>query len=104
MVIKMLLCIVGGWMEKVTNFGRAYFSYSVVLPPLNINFPWSLGYIWKLAFGKVPYSRFCVQPTYGAQEYQTCTYTALSGYQFTLCRVKPRRLISYAQYAQRNSR
>ena len=28
-------------------------------------------------------SRFCVQPTYGAQEYQICTDTAISGYQFT---------------------
>ena len=31
-------------------FDRAAFSYSVVQPPLDINFPWSLGYIRKLAF------------------------------------------------------
>ena len=25
----------------------------------------------------------CVQSTYGARKYQTCTYTAFTGYQFT---------------------
>ena len=43
-------------------------------------------YIWKLAFG-YPWDKcslpFCVQPICGAKEYQTCTDTALSGYQFT---------------------
>ena len=55
--------------------------------PLTLNFPWSLGYIRKLAlgslWGQLYYSRFCVQTTYGAHEFQTCTDTALSGYQFT---------------------
>ena len=33
--------------------------------------------------GKLFLSRFCVKPTYGTQEYKTCTDTALSRYQFT---------------------
>ena len=36
--------------RKKTWFGRAAFSYSTVQPPFDINFPWSLGYIRKLAF------------------------------------------------------
>ena len=54
--------------------------------PLTFNFLWSLGYFRKLAFGS-PWGNIslpvCVQQIYGAQEYQTCTETALSGYQFT---------------------
>ena len=38
-------------LKKVTSFGRATFSYSAVQPLFNINFPWSLDYIRKLAFG-----------------------------------------------------
>ena len=34
---------------KVTSFGRVAFSYSAVQPPFDINFPWSLGYMGKLA-------------------------------------------------------
>ena len=32
-------------------FGSATFSYLAVHSPIDINFPWSLGYIRKLAFG-----------------------------------------------------
>ena len=75
-------------MIKVTSFGRVIFSYSAIQPSFVINFPWSLGYIRKLVFGSPPWgklihSRLCVQPTYDALLYQTCTDTALSGYQFT---------------------
>ena len=35
---------------KVTIFGRVYISYSAVGHPLTNNFPWSMGYIRKLAF------------------------------------------------------
>ena len=69
---------------KVTSFGRS----AILSHPLTFNFPWSLGYTRKLAF-ESPLeeniqSRFYVQPTYCAQEYQTCTYTVILGYQFTL--------------------
>ena len=60
-------------------------SLSAIQPfchPLTFNFPWSLGYV-RVSMGKLFHSQFCVQPTYGAQEYQTDKDTALSGYQFT---------------------
>ena len=64
---------------KLPVFGRTAFSYST----LTFNFPWSFDYIRKLAFGS-PWGNYFtpgfVQPTYGAQEYQTCTGTALSQY------------------------
>ena len=49
--------------------------------PLTLNFPWSLGYIKKLAFGS-PYS-LPVLCAANMLEYLNCTDTALSGYQFT---------------------
>ena len=54
--------------------------------PLAINFPWSLGKTSvRVSPGKLFYSRICVQQPDWAQEYQTCTDTAISGYQFTPC-------------------
>ena len=37
----------------------------------------------QVSLGKQFHFGFCVQTTYGAQEHQSCTYTTLSGYQFT---------------------
>ena len=60
---------------------------SAIQPHFDTNLSWSLGYIRKLKFkyhwGKLFHSRYCVQPTHGAQEYHSCKYTAHSGYQFT---------------------
>ena len=76
---------------KVTSFCRTIFSYSAVHLHLDISFPWLLGYIRKLAF-ETPRAWKLVhsQSTYGAQEHQTCTDTALSRYQFHLVRMDPR--------------
>ena len=73
---------------KLQLFGRATFSCSVVQQQFNIHFPWSLGYthvlelisIW-VSLGKLFHWQ-CVKPKYGAKEYQICTDTVLSGYQF----------------------
>ena len=72
---------------KVNSFGRASFSYLAIQPPIDINFPWSLGFIRKLAFGSCWGNYFtpgfvCSQHK-GVQKYQTYTDIALSGYQFT---------------------
>ena len=72
---------------KVTSFGRAAFSYAVVQPLFDILFPLIIGLHQETSVHVSPeklyHSWFCVQPTYGAQTYQTCIDTALPGYQFT---------------------
>ena len=54
---------------------------------LTFNFPLVIGLYSKTSvrasMGKLFYSRSCVQPTYDAQEYQTCADTAFPGYQLT---------------------
>ena len=75
-----------GYKVTVTSFCRTTFSYSAVQQPFDFNVSWSLDYIRKLAFnhlGETMSLPLCVQPTYGAYEYQTCTDHALSVYQFT---------------------
>ena len=57
------------------------FSHHLTLIPLVIGLYWETSV--RVSLGKLFHYRFCVQPTYGAQECQTCTDTALSGYQFT---------------------
>ena len=59
-----------GLLVKVASFGRATLSY-----PLTLTSPGLPGETISLPE--------CVQPTYGAQEYQNDTDTALSGYQST---------------------
>ena len=70
----------------VTSFGRrATFRYSAVHPPI-LTPPghWAILRNQCLGLPEETFTLpFCVQPTYDAQEYQTCTGTALSGYQFT---------------------
>ena len=72
---------------KLPVFGRAAFSYSAVQTPFDIVLPLVIGLHKetnvRVSLGKQLNSRFCVQPTYGAQEYLTWTDTALSGYQIT---------------------
>ena len=72
---------------KVTSFGRAAFSYLGVQPPFDIlTSPghWAtLGNKHSGLPGETISLKFCVQPTYGTQEYLTSTDTALSGYQIT---------------------
>ena len=63
-------------------FGRAAFSYSAVQQTFDINFPWLLGYIKKLAFGS-SWGNYFTTGFVCTQEYQTYTDTALQGYQFT---------------------
>ena len=64
---------------KVTSLGR---SLSAVQLPFDIKILCSFGYIRKLVFASSwGNSHFSLQPTYGDQAYQTCTDTALSGYQ-----------------------
>ena len=68
--------------------------------PLTSNFSWSSGlyqeYSVRVFLEKPFHSRFCAQPTYGAQEYQTYTDTALSRYHFKTWR--------FTSFALRNSR
>ena len=85
---------------KTTNFILSKLKLPALVGPLSairpfsrhlltfkLHLPWSLGYIRKLTLGphlgKLFQFRFCKQPTYSPQEYQTCTNTALLGYQFT---------------------
>ena len=72
---------------KVNSFGKAAFSYSAAQPSFDIYLPLVIGLHQetsvRVSLDKQFHSRFCVLPTYGAQVYQTCTDTALSGYQFT---------------------
>ena len=66
-----------GWMLKFTSFGRASFSYSAVQPCFDIKSPGQMATCnIRVSLGKLFDSRFCVQPTYGIQEYQTSIDTA----------------------------
>ena len=47
----------------LTSFGRASLSYSAVQPPFDIKLPLLHVFHWQI----------CLQSTYCAQEYQTCT-------------------------------
>ena len=70
---------------KGNSFDRATLNYSSVQLPFDINFPWSLVYIRKIAFGS-PYRNYFTLGfvgEYGTQEWHTCTDTALSGYHLT---------------------
>ena len=75
--------------KKVTSFGQAAFNNSTVQPAYDINFPWSLDYIKKLAFMSPADNYYTIllpvlcAANIGAKEYQTYTGIALSGYQFT---------------------
>ena len=64
--------------KKYVYFGSAAFSYSAVQSLFHI-LTSSGQWTRKLTFGSS--SQFCMQPTYGAQKYQTCTDIDLSGFQ-----------------------
>ena len=79
---------------KVSGFGRD----SAVQPYLTLTSPchWATSGNWRSGLPGETISRpFCVQPTYGAQEYQTQITNSYLG------RVEPRRFICCAQ---KNSR
>ena len=82
-VIK-LSCIMLSDVKKGYQFWQGsfhLFSFFVILTSSGLGLHQETNILDSL--GKLFCSRFCVQSTYVAQEYLTCTYTAISGYQIT---------------------
>ena len=78
-----MLPVLAGPLSAIQPFSLSFPPFG---HPQTFYFPWPLSFIRKQAFmshWETISLSVCLQPAYGAEEYQTCIDTALLRYQFT---------------------